>query len=470
MYLRLYLAAMLCSLLLMPASAQARSRGPFKESAYVCTGSSQPHYRPIYAHPSDVPSNYAQRAPKWLRSVQIAGGEINRQHRLKFPSEVVRLPIICGVDEVTLPTPAAQTTMQTITADLRAAGYGQLGQSQPERLIVLMDYRNSRSFSYAGETESFEPMNDQIASLSGVASVQYVYRDWQPITNRTTLHELLHSMGAVWDPAPGSVGGGHCMDGPDVLCESGPGKCAASTIDCGQDSYYRPHAPAWSYLARNWNLAGPENLWLRIGPRSVDDAVPAAPASVRVLQVLNYHQALLAVEGSDEQRFVTYDGWLRGLGQQVSPGVVLYERKDMTGTNLRQELSVRLQARSASGALSDPSPAVLIDFPADTEAPQVTLAQTPPQSKRPMITWSGSDDVAYFVVKVKSCSKHRCTWNEAGRYSGGVAETSYHLAAKAGAQLVAASVQAVDLGGLASQVQTIRLHMPAAPAQPSSKR
>lgn len=463
-------AALIVAVSTSAAAAKPKPFKPFATQSFVCAAPDQPRYRLIYAHPADTASAYAKRAPQLLAAAAAAGGEINRQHQLQMPSQRVQLPISCSVDDVVLSTVASATTFETIKADLRAQGLGELGSQTPERLFVLMDWRGKRAISYAGETESFTPMGPQIASLSGLVSLQHVYKDAQSIERSTTLHELLHSMGAVWDPAPGAGGGGHCMDGPDVLCRTGKarGSCQDWTIDCGSDSYYAPRVAPQQYLARGWNLAGPKNLWLRIAERSTSPE-PAAPSPVRsasVISVLSSHQALLAVEGGEGADIVAWDSWLRGIGHWVSPGVVLFDRIDMAGAAYSQPTTFTLAAR-ASGVLSAPGAAVSIEFPADVEAPTLQYLRLQAQKSGQVVRFDGSSDVAYYQVQERRCARPspkpsrrelrplRCSWKVGTSYSGGAGPYRYRVAPSRAYRVVAVRVRAGDIAGNELPWQTL---------------
>lgn len=81
------------------------------------------------------------------------------------------------------------------------------------------------------------------------------------------LHELFHTLGAVQFDAPHANSTGHCDDAPSVMCPGqGPGygggvknpscaKVLIETLDCGEDDYWGPSAPAGSYLSTHWNIA-----------------------------------------------------------------------------------------------------------------------------------------------------------------------------------------------------------------------
>lgn len=75
------------------------------------------------------------------------------------------------------------------------------------------------------------------------------------------LHEITHNLGAVQDVAAhssfrlfGRAGGGHCTDGPDVMCPN-PSSATEPCYDCGKDDYFDVDPPWGGNLAAHWNVA-----------------------------------------------------------------------------------------------------------------------------------------------------------------------------------------------------------------------
>jgi hypothetical protein len=83
-----------------------------------------------------------------------------------------------------------------------------------------------------------------------------------------TLHELLHTLGAVQRSAPNATDWLHCSDGADVMCyrdslddrSTQRSVCALlpdpqfpRVIDCNQDDYFNPDPAPGSYLDTHWN-------------------------------------------------------------------------------------------------------------------------------------------------------------------------------------------------------------------------
>lgn len=95
---------------------------------------------------------------------------------------------------------------------------------------------------------------------------------WSP-----TLHELLHTLGAVQANAPHGTENGHCWDDEDVMCyddgslpkgglslrcpEDKGDEWAMNQIDCNGDDYFNTRPKRGSYLATHWNVADSAYLY-----------------------------------------------------------------------------------------------------------------------------------------------------------------------------------------------------------------
>jgi sugar lactone lactonase YvrE len=121
-----------------------------------------------------------------------------------------------------------------------------------------------------------------------------VYSSWALIynasgvwENHTTIHELLHALGATqynaFGHAPFATPGHHCEDGLDVLCyydgtggyfrdycPEYEGYFAPTTvpIDCNKDTYFNAAPEEGTWLANHLDLAGPEDSFLVTPPRA----------------------------------------------------------------------------------------------------------------------------------------------------------------------------------------------------------
>jgi hypothetical protein len=91
-----------------------------------------------------------------------------------------------------------------------------------------------------------------------------------------TLHELLHTLGAVQASAPHGTKNGHCWEDEDVMCyddQSLPkgglqvicpkqkgDDIVGNQIDCNGDDYFNTAPAPGSYLATHWNVASNDFL------------------------------------------------------------------------------------------------------------------------------------------------------------------------------------------------------------------
>jgi hypothetical protein len=135
---------------------------------------------------------------------------------------------------------------------------------------------------------------------------------------------------------------------------------------------------------------------------------------------------------------------------------VLVDRVDMVGAELAQTMSVELRVRSASGELSAPGPAVSIDFPADTDAPQITMQPIVRVGVNGRLRWDGSEDVAFYKVVEQQCIKAtRCSWRALATYSGGAGPYTYRIHAAPGLAIKGMRILAEDLAGHQTVVEQL---------------
>jgi hypothetical protein len=113
--------------------------------------------------------------------------------------------------------------------------------------------------------------------------------------DQVTLHELFHAMGAVNDDAPYSTGGGHCIDGIDIMCYPDDTKVGQwfyeetrcphasfdtewrAPLDCMYDSYFDANEEGGEWLSNHWNTGGPENPYLVEAPAFATPTVSTKP-------------------------------------------------------------------------------------------------------------------------------------------------------------------------------------------------
>jgi sugar lactone lactonase YvrE len=127
------------------------------------------------------------------------------------------------------------------------------------------------------------------------------------VVSNTPLHELFHTLGAVQGsvspPAPFSTESSHCVDGLDVMCydtgtnfegksysekycpaSKGYGTTLTKPIDCGENTYFDAAPTPGTWLAKYWDLAGPEDPFLIAPPKAATEPVSSFGSSSATLR------------------------------------------------------------------------------------------------------------------------------------------------------------------------------------------
>ncbi|GAB6903773.1 hypothetical protein [Kineosporia succinea] len=173
------------------------------------------------------------------------------------------------VEDVVVPQTSMEDT-DTITAALKAQGY-----DRADRKYVVW-------YDQAGCGVGFGAGGNDLPDWYNLYNYgpHYAMIGTSCWSWSTTLHELLHTLGAVNPSAPHASEKGHCWDANDVLCYDDEGLpagglkqvcklparaskagLAANVIDCNGDDYFNTAPPAGSYLATHWNVADSEFLY-----------------------------------------------------------------------------------------------------------------------------------------------------------------------------------------------------------------
>jgi peptidoglycan hydrolase-like protein with peptidoglycan-binding domain len=198
------------------------------------------------------------------------------------------------ITPVAMPALAATSLTETKIALIDA------GEYHPEGLHVV--FLDASELCGIGETvHDDRPGPDNKANTGGrVARIDEPC--WRP---STTLHEVMHMLGAVQASAPNSVDA-HCFDEEDIMCYKHPDhskemetwcedEVSSERLDCGKDDYFHTDPPAGSYLATHWNTADsvflydaeptPADLFgaATAGPWSCGPAVQAVQEHLRAL-------------------------------------------------------------------------------------------------------------------------------------------------------------------------------------------
>jgi hypothetical protein len=154
------------------------------------------------------------------------------------------------------------------------------GLITPNRIYIGFTTRTSFETGRCGQATMAGNQLHNDGREAQIARVDFDCRRTTSGYDSTTLHELVHALGATYPGAPGTTGDGHCNDGPETLCapginESGNPACGGAwVIDCGKDTYFNTNPATGTYLANpaNWNIAN--------SPFLANVAqLPAAPAA-----------------------------------------------------------------------------------------------------------------------------------------------------------------------------------------------
>lgn len=226
----------------------------------------------IEAHASDDP--YEDQTARIQSLTGKANHAFHKAAQVDGRSRDIR--VLCNdqgrpvITTLTLPTPRAGASFQTIVSDIRTSQHpdGPLDDPDVKYWVYYQDDQACRCAGIASiwSDDSASVTNDHNSADEPLFAVTFD-RD----SVRTWLHELAHTMGAVQDSAPNASGAGHCNDGLDILCYSDGGPTSDyddtvcddwDTFDCGQDDYFDPDPPPLSYLDTHWNLAHPRNRFV----------------------------------------------------------------------------------------------------------------------------------------------------------------------------------------------------------------
>ncbi len=238
------------------------------------TGAANDYYVvPIYARAIDDADDFSTRAATIRTVVQQADGLVDAS--AAAAGSTADLKVLCtnnviAVQNVTLPTPKANTDFTTVVDDLRRAGY-----NNPRlKYWVYVDERNACGCAGMANMATDDRLRVENANNGNSANPMFAVV-FGYLTTSTMLHELAHTMGAVQSSAPHTTGAGHCIDGRDVMCyrDGGPrsgsystSRCASEVFDCGRDDYFNPQPASGSYLATHWNLGSRLNRYLSFDP------------------------------------------------------------------------------------------------------------------------------------------------------------------------------------------------------------
>jgi hypothetical protein len=285
------------------------------DTAHSTLSAGQPFYKLVYAYASGEPDRFAAWQDVLQADVSLIGQYMALQDgATKAPR--FDMGTSCGPDYVDIQVvqlPGARSTYVDDFDAIRSAVEAQLGaSSSPRNVVVLADGLTANAPGYLyGLGESYNadfPGSSNPHAGGGLYAMLFPTHGYDPTVApgdqfypgfwaEGMLHEITHTLGAVFGSAPHSTGNGHCTDGSDVMCydDGGPNAggyssavCPAltgaqagmtQTYDCGRDDYFNPSPDAGSYLATHWNVW--DNPFLAACP-TIGDACGSEGATVPV--------------------------------------------------------------------------------------------------------------------------------------------------------------------------------------------
>lgn len=239
-------------------------------------GTSGNRVQVLYAHASDVPSQYAAKLASFQQwaveadyvfkeSAAATGGF----RRLRFVTDRNCLPV---VTEVTL-TPTGDDSFSKTIGELLAQGFNRTDR----KYLVFTD---ARKYCGIANIEFDDQPGQANMNNTGPHFARVDAGCWSGVI---AAHELMHTLGGVQLTAPNSDGNFHCNDGYDNMCSySGHSTtivCSdtsgTSQFDCGREDYYNANPTPGSYLDSYWNTANSQFL--------IKTESPASESTIKVL-------------------------------------------------------------------------------------------------------------------------------------------------------------------------------------------
>ena len=205
------------------------------------------------------------------RIVFLSADKQGGGRRLRIATE--RTGNSCQVSVITVPASSADLNSgSTSIIDNQLISAGVLADSSIENSInlgtipvVFFDSDPNNNAQCGLGTTTFDDAVDGANSLpqSGQASI------WANCWNaHTTVHEIMHTLGAVQSTAPHATFSNHCFDGIDpmcyddgslnsvqqLICPSTPYR-PGGLLDCNADDYFAISPPKGTYLSDHFNIA-----------------------------------------------------------------------------------------------------------------------------------------------------------------------------------------------------------------------
>jgi sugar lactone lactonase YvrE len=234
---------------------------------------------------------------------------------------VIKMAVDCSGGQINVYNVAtANNNFANLSAAVASALLGEPAGEGAIRYLIFDHAANeegSSAVGIAGPTTN-ESIKDHFNDNAYLTKYALIYNATSVWENHTTVHELMHSLGAsqgqvapAHPNAPYSTPGHHCEDGLDVLCYpdgtggyfrdycpyyAGYETPTTVPIDCNKDTYFNAAPPAESWLAEYWNVAGPEDWFLTAPPTATTEAATEVKGkSAKINGVVNPEGTLTSI-------------------------------------------------------------------------------------------------------------------------------------------------------------------------------
>ena len=187
------------------------------------------------------------------------------------------------VEDVTIPQ-VSMKSVESVTTAIKALGY-----DRPDRKYIVWTDRKDCGVGFGAGGNDVAAWYNLYNFGPHYAAIGTDCWGWAP-----TLHELLHTLGAVSPSAPHATTNGHCWDDEDVLCyddgglpagglkrvcpapRPDRGAFALNQIDCNGDDYFNTDPEPGTYLATHWNVADSDFLYTTPATTAPGSVPPAS--------------------------------------------------------------------------------------------------------------------------------------------------------------------------------------------------
>lgn len=292
--------------------------------APICIGSGSdgPRVQVVYARAIDVASRlstYRDSFRQWAMDanfrVQESAGATGGTRTIRYVHDA---SCVIDVREAVLTT-TGDDSFANMVRDLLNTGFG--GRADRKWMVFL----DSAGWGGCGQGSLYTDDRKIAGNAHNVNGGHGVAFNgcWDILTS---MHELMHNLGAVQPSAPHASAAYHCTDEFDRMCydddAGGPvvmtSVCtpqfpADYLLDCNHDDYFHTDPPAGNYLATHFNPA--DSVFLE--PNNLDSTPPStvtitAPADAATITATSYSVTASATDAGSSVTVVTF-WWCQAL-------------------------------------------------------------------------------------------------------------------------------------------------------------